>query len=418
MAYLNGSVPAQGSLSNVGDNCGGHFAALRVLTQFLTGATIVDYSSIVATTSGDGDIDFVDTVWRGLAGVRSSVPETWTITFTTASDFDVSGSVSGAQTSGVADTIYKSDNDEICFLVTQGASNWAASDTVVFDVTANTNTVAADKYQVVSTNYDRTYEEDGEVVLKSTGLTGTDDIYHNFMAERSGIPFNRWGYRLRTMMGYDTGIALPENQPGAMNQRFVGMYDGGTNYWYVCDGRRFVAAWQVSTTMHSMYSGFITPYSTPTEYPYPFFVGCESSTGIPFWGGDGQSQQRMFIDPNGSSYMRWVDGSLAAIDSDNVTTDVDKPRHIWPYKRTQPSRDELLRMEEWNGGHMLWPCTLTSKPDSNIDMQVFGVLEGVFGVNGLTLTPTLIIDISGQDYLVVNSIEAVDEANIWALRLS
>ncbi len=88
-------------------------------------------AAINAAFSGVGD-----GVLSDLSTAEDAPAETWTITFTDATNFGVVGSVSGAQTAGVVGTPYLSDAGEIGFLITAGGTPFAAADAFTFDVDA------------------------------------------------------------------------------------------------------------------------------------------------------------------------------------------------------------------------------------------------------------------------------------------
>lgn len=77
-----------------------------------------------------------DGVLSDLSTAEDAPAETWTITFTTATDFGVVGSVSGAQTAGVTGTPYLSDAGEVGFLITVGGTPFVGTDAFTFDVDA------------------------------------------------------------------------------------------------------------------------------------------------------------------------------------------------------------------------------------------------------------------------------------------
>ena len=59
--------------------------------------------------------------------------EVWTITFSDATNFAVSGSSLGAQAAGVVGTEYTSDGDEITFLITAGGTPFVNLDEFTFE---------------------------------------------------------------------------------------------------------------------------------------------------------------------------------------------------------------------------------------------------------------------------------------------
>jgi hypothetical protein len=69
-----------------------------------------------------------------VAGGPDCVAETYTITFTSATAFGVTGSVSGALAAGVVGTRYSKAT--IGFLITAGSTAWINGDTLVIIVTA------------------------------------------------------------------------------------------------------------------------------------------------------------------------------------------------------------------------------------------------------------------------------------------
>lgn len=422
MAFLSGSVPAVNSAANVSNNIFGHYALIRTLVQFLNGAGIVDYSSIVATTSGDGTIDYVDTIPPAL-NFGLNVAETWTITFTSSTAFNVSGSVSGAQTAGVVGTDYTSDTNEIFFLINQGTSGneWAAADTIVFSVSANGNTATNDKYEIMTTANPTANLADRQVILRSIGLGGTDEVYHNVAAFKSGSPSDRWWFHLRGMTGFNPAGGF-DNHPGISPFTWTPFWDGAMNYWLVANGRRYILVAQVAGTMHTFYSGLMLPFSTPTEYPYPLVIGGESLDPFINWGPTAGAT-RHFVDSNGAAIVRAPDGSYVFLDSDDFA-ETQKPKHVWPWiGTTLPPRQLLGITETWNTDHSLWPATVMSYANTGVGTsglltEVYGTLDGVYAVNGLATSPAATINVGGQNYLVVNQIAEVNSDDFWALELA
>jgi len=121
-------------------------------------------------------------------GGADSVAENITITFTSATAFGVTGSVSGAMAAGTVGTLYQS---AICeFMITAGSAAFVNGDTIVIVTTA------------------RTYADVGSGAF--TGLTTGASI------QKLGLDLNRLGRFLRVnytiggtaFPGYTLGIAL------------------------------------------------------------------------------------------------------------------------------------------------------------------------------------------------------------------
>ena len=101
----------------------------ETLVDFLTGAAEIDdgFPSYVGT--GNGTLDN----FRCLPGTPT---ETWTLTATSATNFTVTGSVSGAQAAATVGTPYS--NAFVTFTITAGGTAFVTSDAFTIDVTKST----------------------------------------------------------------------------------------------------------------------------------------------------------------------------------------------------------------------------------------------------------------------------------------
>lgn len=128
--YKTGTGPAADSYETA------HRRLFRLFRQFLTGAPIVGTVGYVGT--GNGVIVAIDT--KALA-----TPEVWTIAMTSATAFTVTGSVSGAQTSGTTGTNYTSNSPagNLSFRINVGGTAFVAADafTVPVGITSGSHTV-------------------------------------------------------------------------------------------------------------------------------------------------------------------------------------------------------------------------------------------------------------------------------------
>lgn len=116
----------------------------------------------------------------------------------------------------------------------------------------------------------------GETYLKGPGLGGTDEIYIGF---RTIVEPTKSWYAIQ-IMGF-TGNLADElscyNQPGSIaigwGCPLVALWDQSMTYWITGNGRRVIFTFKVSTVYESGYAGFILPYATPLQYPYPLAIG-------------------------------------------------------------------------------------------------------------------------------------------------
>ena len=122
----------------------------------------------------------------------------------------------------------------------------------------------------------------GETYLKGPGLGGTDEIFIGFRTITE--PIKSW-YLIQVMgfTGYLAGELCCFNQPGSINigtgSPFLSLWDQPMSYWITGSGRRVIFTFKVSTVYEAGYAGFILPYATPVQYPYPLAIGGTMCSG-------------------------------------------------------------------------------------------------------------------------------------------
>lgn len=267
-----------------------------------------------------------------------------------------------------------------------------------------------------------------DIVLKGPGLAGADEIYIGlrlvtdttngfytiFMCGMSGILPGATEYDGHTNCSPSTRMFLT---------------NGSMNYWLIANGRRFVAVAKVSTVYESLYGGLILPYSLPSQYPYPLFIGGtagETSAAVD-WRGIG-SDHTMFhkpyntaASPSGAYLLSptgaWMKcgsgiiGGVASTDSDSTTEVYMGPDAFYPQAFTiSPawgnSQYDYKNIKDtmtacYGGAFPLTPITLNSGPAS---IQTWGILHGIHSVPGIGNSAENVISISGVDYLVLQNV--------------
>lgn len=118
----------QGAIILTARNTAGSSPTLALKLQGSADTNVVT-SVTPGTNTGNGTCTQV-------RGGPDCVAETYTITFTSASAFGITGTVSGALAAGVVGTLYSTATIE--FMITAGGTAWANNDTIVIIVTART----------------------------------------------------------------------------------------------------------------------------------------------------------------------------------------------------------------------------------------------------------------------------------------
>ena len=137
--------------------------------------------------------------------------------------------------------------------------------------------VSTGSWSVVGGKATGAFVNDTEFVsLKGTGLTGTDAIYIT-LQPFSAPANNAYSIRVKGHTAYvNPGIV----QPGSDSRWcYLLMLNSPMTYWFVANGRRFIAAIKSGSRYDAMYAGFILPEHLPNDWSYPLFIGASSYTG-------------------------------------------------------------------------------------------------------------------------------------------
>lgn len=263
-------------------------------------------------------------------------------------------------------------------------------------LTTNAALVAANQEWTVNR-----YTADDELMLKGTGLTGTDEIYVNLKIAE--IPASDiYNIHVKGAAGY-VGANAWNDQPGQSLTCAISLWNDPIKYWFIANGRRFIIVAKVSTFYVAGYFGLFLPYATPEQYPYPLFIGgnlayysnafansnysradgFNSNYWMPLAYGSAQPDDATA----GPSFIYWVDGGWEYF-ANNRGTNV-----IIPVSTT--TRDNI------DGGYTLIPHQLLTTIPSK---SVAGKLDGSFYVSGFSNGAENIITIGADDYLVVQNV--------------
>lgn len=221
-------------------------------------------------------------------------------------------------------------------------------------------------------------------------------------------------------------------------------------YWLVASGRSLRFAVKVSTSYEGGYLGFILPYASPGQYPYPLAVGgslvpqdgarsaewrysyanwrhgvypgpggsiAPSSDGVhaTLYLRDPGGEWRYFANRpnNGTSTAEGIYGpnqSYGAPYSPNAAW-----RSVWPHcmndqwaNGKRPYRDCL------GGGYLLQPCILLQRA---LSPMVFGELEGTYAISGYQNAPENTASYGGKTHVVFQNAYRNSVHEFWALSL-
>lgn len=165
-----------------------------------------------------------------------------------------------------------------------------------------------------------------EFIFRGTGGQSPElDIYFGVRTYRnSALTVHNW--EIRGFTGYnDTSPETDfEDQIGFSPATFLPLQNTTMTYWFFATNRRVIVVVKTGTSYQNMYAGFINPFATEGEYPYPLLVtGMTGDPDMNFATNDiglsGLPRPRggendNIINPNNkydgqaNGFIRWVDG--------------------------------------------------------------------------------------------------------------
>jgi len=399
----------------------GHKNLLIAVKGFLCDAKKAWNIAAGGGNTGDG---YVSAERAGAA----PVDETWTLTATSATNFTVTGSVSGAQAAATVGTPY--DNGIVAFTIIAGDTAFVATDSFTFDVEDGLG--ATELYTAM--RYDTDYDGSGgyELILMGPGTAGTDEIYSAIQTvESAGEDWYNW--RIAGMTSY-SDVEL-QYMPGLTQGRMARLllWQGKIQYWCVANGRRFIVVAKVSSVYEASYLGFALPYGLPTQFPYPMVVGGAASPGTTASHNRYSSLEtshRGFPNPYGTAgvctyltfdptsdvgTLKILQGTSWIRISSGVTTNI-----VWPYTSsyygptTYDYWSKYLR-ENVDGSYPIFPTVIMMNSPNK---HIFGEMQGVFAVNGFGgIAAEDTFTIGGATYVAFPIIPNADANDFWALKL-
>ncbi len=274
-------------------------------------------------------------------------------------------------------------------------------------------------------------------VLKGPGLAGSDDVLIGFRLIEDALN-NRYSIRITGLTG-----AIPSAQQfdQHVNPCFdpvqIFLANQPMQYWFVANGRRFIAVVKVSTVYQVLYGGFFLPYSLPTNYSYPMYIGGSSGCGAgnPLdWTSvvEGHSifpyafyQSSTFVEPSAKMLDpsgQWLRCTGSNALSNNLANVGMTPAEQFSFSGIDKTSNGDAygygnirgRIEQALDGFALTPVGMVQ---TNPTDQNYGILDGVFNVSGHANSSENIISVSGINHLVIQNVFRTAPDQFIAVRL-
>ena len=229
---------------------------------------------------------------------------------------------------------------------------------------------------------------------------------------------------LDSLAGYDEDLLYFE-QAGSIQKTFnsVGQFNQPMpmftcpnnekfSYWLFGNSQRLIVVIKASTVYDSMYLGFINPISSERQYPYPMYIGGNSTMKGNSWG---SNKNGSFIFPSdGSGYLRRADGSWRRFEAYGDSSTVPNPFSVgtlFPYN----TGNQKLVPNYYEGAvgdldnALMMPIILcTTQP-----YDVCGILDNVFFISGARDIASEQIMTFGSEQYIVFCVKSTTSPNTY-----
>ena len=274
-----------------------------------------------------------------------------------------------------------------------------------------------------------------------------------------------FGVEIRGFTGFDdgspSGSVAFENQPDASPPVYTPMQNTPMSYWIWANARRVIVVINTGTAYQWIHAGFLDPFATETEYPYPMMVmGSTFDSTVAFNNNSidfstltdpaGNSAENPILSATAPMWARFTDGQWYPIKNfrkAGTVTAVLSKRGVWPLAEYTPANYPFgavssSALRDWRaqfyavsqGGTP--PAVLAQTPGSPDDispllpltilmndpsMQLLGEISGIYWVSssGGVTAEDEIFDHGvspAQKYLVFQNIHRTDSWSFAAVK--
>ena len=301
-----------------------------------------------------------------------------------------------------------------------------------------------------------------EVLLKAPGMAGSEAI---FTGIRSEYDLSNGWYNLfvNGYTGFDPNEKSWFEQPGALphwrtpaanlNTPMIPCWNQTMPYWLAASGRSLRFGVKVSTSFEGGYLGFILPYASPAQYPYPLAVGgslvpATGSRSLAWRYSHNNQMHSVFPIPGCTSsptsttesvsttlYIRTPDGLWGYIgnrysnSSDpnaiaSMNQSLGPPfaqsgiwRGVWPTSVRDAGSGGTKRdyREVLGGGYIMQPLIIHQRGPIP---AVWGELEGCYAISGFSNAAENTTVWQGVTHVIFQNVARTEVHEYWALALS
>lgn len=261
--------------------------------------------------------------------------------------------------------------DDATFNLTFSTQNWVVNRNVA-------NSTSTVNFPLIQSGSGGTQLLEREIQLQGPGNAGADEIYIGFLEVRD-TDATSFSWHLAGFTGFGTLLDYVD-QPGMSYVEpneipaFISLSGGAIECWFHVTPRTLKGVCRMGTTYTNFITGFLNPYSTPTEFPYPLYIGGSTGKWNTLFATSGVTHSGL-CDPkaseatggnlrgnagfrntlgNWSDVFNWEDNGTGSKVVDNI-------RNVYPCgaigggQTFQPAEDEFLPLIAQNNWDQLIP---------------------------------------------------------------
>lgn len=292
--------------------------------------------------------------------------------------------------------------------------------------------------EILSTDWYRDISED-HWVWQGDGYDASRRVYIHARGQSrtaASTSWIEWDFAVEHNAANDP---IWNQQVGSSNFRRSHIIGSGEiDYWFYTNSKRMILVTRTGSQDYACsYIGFHSAFALPDDYPFPLSIFSTGADGASFDVSDFNAQYSVPDEPGtNSSWVRLWDGTgIVPQNRDfNAGTNhiMQYPPESWIWPKHLGNTQRANWPNQWLGDYAdnvpphgwnfisrtaqddvpFFPATIQHETYGNI-----GVLDGLYSVPGAgSLTPTQVINISGQDYRIFPNRNRRSDSNWFAIR--
>lgn len=256
----------------------------------------------------------------------------------------------------------------------------------------STNGYTTLRYDTSGTNH--------ELIMRAPGLSGTEEIFLGLRTYHD-VGADYYNLLLGVFTGYIAGNTF-DTQPGA-TLKGLPAHNNRIDYWLTQNGQRIALGLKVGTPVYEHgYLGKFLPNARPSQYPYP--VVCAGAF-------NGAAATR-FSETTHDFYPRGAGNARMALRTPGGWIAPHCSPWSNPFLCGTGVSSSQLQLRDTGDNYPLMPIVLHDNA-----ANLYGQLDGVFHISGFNNATENTVVISGETYVVLQSVWRTGHTDYIAMRL-